>query len=67
MPWGMMEKLLEKSMCNAVRRKRYLEKKNPTCYHVMMLMMVVVVVIVRVKLPASKEYLPGKLLLMFDH
>lgn len=28
MPWGMMEKLLEKSMCNAVRRKRYLEKKS---------------------------------------
>lgn len=61
----MMEKLLKKSMCNAVRRKRYVEKKKLTYYHVMMLMMVVI--IVRVKLLASKEYLPGKLLLMFDH
>lgn len=62
---AMMEKLLEKSMCNAMRRKWYVEK-NTTCYHVMMMMMMMVI-IVRVKLRASKEYLPGKLLLVFDH
>lgn len=37
MPWGMMEKLLEKSMCNAVRRKRYVRGKKSSflsCDHV---------------------------------
>lgn len=61
-----MEKLLEKSMCNAVRRKGCVER-NPTCYHVMMKMMMMVVIIERVKLPGSKKYLPGKLLLVLDH
>ena len=48
-----MEKMLEKSMCNAVRRKRYVEK-NPACYHVMMLltMMMMVVITDKQRIPS---------------
>lgn len=70
MPWGMMEKLLEKSMCNAVRRKRYVgggESSFLSCDHVDDDDDDGGVITERVKLPATKVYLPGNSLLVFDH